>query len=112
VHSSKAVELKEECPIGWWNAGVDTPSAMVYLNETIIFGGCYAQEHAGNKSLTTGPTRSLTMGPTATPRSEVSATTPKATSTALRNESDGRSKRVGWTIMGTGWIAAAVIGGW
>ncbi|EEQ28371.1 uncharacterized protein MCYG_01258 [Microsporum canis CBS 113480] len=44
-HSSAAFSLAEMCPLRWYNAMLSIPGGWVWLNETIIYGGCYAEAH-------------------------------------------------------------------
>ncbi|KAM5435783.1 hypothetical protein MferCBS31731_006232 [Microsporum ferrugineum] len=77
-HSSAAFSLAEMCPLRWYNAMLSIPGGWVWLNETIIYGGCYAEAHptpsgtgsTGKQTATPGGGAGATnmIPPTATPK--------------------------------------------
>ncbi|KAK2616537.1 hypothetical protein QQS21_000580 [Conoideocrella luteorostrata] len=50
ARSSKAVSLAHECPLGWYKAMLSTPAGAAWLNQTLIFGECYAEAHSTSKT--------------------------------------------------------------
>ncbi|KAK1767571.1 hypothetical protein QBC33DRAFT_559055 [Phialemonium atrogriseum] len=108
AHSSAAVSLASECPLGWWDAVMAVPNAERWLNDTIAFAGCYADAHPTTGSATEPTTGSLTTGLTATTRSGVTSSGPKATSTDMPNSVLGQTEGVEmWMVAGTGLAVAA-----
>ncbi|KAI9150513.1 hypothetical protein HJFPF1_10281 [Paramyrothecium foliicola] len=45
AHSSAAVSLAEECPIGWYDAMYGVAGGDTWLNMTIIYAACHAEAH-------------------------------------------------------------------
>ncbi|KAF3899867.1 hypothetical protein GTR04_0530 [Trichophyton interdigitale] len=71
--SSAAFSLAEQCPIGWFKAMCSFSGGATWLNETIIYGGCYAEaDPTSGSSALDGPT--VTANPTATPGARASTT--------------------------------------
>ncbi|KAL7629537.1 hypothetical protein AAE478_001058 [Parahypoxylon ruwenzoriense] len=73
ARSSAAVFLAQDCASSWWKVMTNTPNGQVWLNETIIFAGCYSEAHP-----TVGKS---TLGPSATPGSAVTKSGPTPTVT-------------------------------
>lgn len=72
-HSSAAFSLAEQRPIGWFKAKRSFCSGATWLNESIIYGGCYAEaDQTSGSSVLDGPT--VTANPTAMPGARASTT--------------------------------------
>lgn len=44
-HSAAAVSVAQKCPNTWFKIISETPNGDIWLNNTIAFAGCYAEEH-------------------------------------------------------------------
>lgn len=78
-HSSDALDLATFCPSRWFKAQKVYPGGPAWLNDTIAFGGCYAEAHA------TGGAAITTMS--ATTSAAASHTAAQSTTTATKHSS-------------------------
>jgi len=102
AHSSRALELARDCPVGWY-AEKEWSGQATWLNNTIIMAECYAAAHTAGAS--------ITKAPTATPRPGVTGTsTPAKTTSTSTSSSRGRGQAEApgiWAIVGGGVAAVA-----
>jgi hypothetical protein len=71
-HSAQAVSVAQACPNSWYKMLKESPNGQTWLNDTIVFAGCYAEAHttASGPPTSTAPltiSESTTSGPNATP---------------------------------------------
>ncbi|KAF3482982.1 uncharacterized protein GIQ15_02306 [Arthroderma uncinatum] len=100
-HSSAAFSLAEVCPVAWYDAMLSIPGGWVWLNETRIYAGCYAESQA-----TAG---SGHMGrQTATPRLGVTDMMPPMTTATPNNVADRDISASSWIMAGAR-IAASLV---
>lgn len=53
AHSSKALSLAHECPLGWFDALITTPGGEAWLNQILIFADCLANKADAGDDITT-----------------------------------------------------------
>lgn len=102
VHSSAAISLASKCPVGWHETMMETPNGQTWLNDTLVFAGCYAEAHP------TPETEFTTKGPG--PMETGSGGGPEATTSDTPNSGAlNRSKSIGmWMVAGIGLAGAAI----
>lgn len=102
AHSSAAASVARSCPVGWREAMTDTLLGEKWLNNTIIFGGCYADEHE-----TDGTYPKETTGAVCTVSGSV-----ETTLTGIPDSSGSTLSRTGkvdkWMVAGAMMVVAAV----
>lgn len=83
VHSSKALSLAQECPLGWFDALITRPGGEAWLNQTLIFADCLAKADAGDITTDAASGQTSSQGGAvskSTPTSEAGAAATKTTS--------------------------------
>lgn len=106
AHSSGAVSAAQYCPNSWYELLRTTPNGETWLNDTIVFAGCYAEAHQTSALPTSTPASG--SGSAAIP-TKTTAKGSQTTPTTSPNSVAGRMDRIDmWKVAGTGLAAAAM----
>jgi hypothetical protein len=86
AHSSRAVEVAQECPVLWYETGnFGVLAGAVWLNHTLINAECYAEAQltaAGETGPTATPGQRVASGGSAETSTQTQTQTPEQTDTA------------------------------
>ena len=109
AHSSRAVEVVQRCPNTWIREMREALWGEVWLNDTIAFAACYAEEHEIDKPSTTTQSKSGSLETTSTISTIVPTQAQVTAKTALPNSVIGRVESVKVIVVAGAGIAAAAV---